>query len=168
MMVIDEVVESFTFALIHPTDLTANLLKVLGLLPDHDKNTYLISLLRILGTKKLDTLYAPADPQWWKHDSALVSGAAALLHLITFHNITYREFLLEWLTSSSGGGVGMSIAVRRAVVAVIAKHKPPFQQLFEKCLNQFADKLWIKHTPVLRQEGASSSIEIIEYPQRMG
>lgn len=160
----ENIVENLTFTLIYPTDRSSNLLNVLSILPDHDKRTYLTSLLRILSTQKLNTIYIPSDPDWWKHDSDLVSGAAALLQAITSQDETFREFLLEWLTSSSGGAVGESIGIRRAIIPVIAQDRLAFIQLFEKSLQQFSDKLWIKHTPVLRQEGPSISVEMKSHP----
>jgi telomere length regulation protein len=145
------VVEGLTHKLITPVDESLRLQKVVTLLPAHDKRSYLLSLLRVISTHLQST--HPGDGEvWWKYDESKVSGAAALLEKI-LHDDDFQSLLLEWLTSSTGGGVGEPIALRRAIMAVISQDELAFRELSEKLLQQFADKLWIKHTPIVRQEG---------------
>lgn len=145
--------------LITPQDDSAvRLRKLVVLLPVHDKRTFILSLLRVISTRHLQSdAFEDGDETWWKHDEAKVAGAAALLEKIVLHDDDYRSLVLEWLTSSSGGGIGEPIALRRAIMAVLAHEGLAFRGLFEKLLQQFADKLWIKHTPIMRQEGPSRS-----------
>jgi len=45
------------------------------------------------------------------------------------------------------------IEIRRAMVAVVAQNTESLAQVLEKAINQFGDQLYIKHTPMLQQEG---------------
>ena len=60
---------------------------------------------------------------------------------------------MEWLTSSSAAGVGEEVGIRRAVLAVVAQEKEDICTVVEKSINQFGDQLYIKHSPMLQQEG---------------
>lgn len=60
---------------------------------------------------------------------------------------------MEWLTGSSGAGLGEGVGIRRAAVAVIAQNKDDLVMVLEKSLGQFGDQLYIKHSPMLQQEG---------------
>lgn len=55
--------------------------------------------------------------------------------------------------SPNGGGVGEPIGIRRALVCVLSKDEVVLKGLLEKSLGQFGDKIWIRHTPIMRQEG---------------
>jgi len=132
--------------------------KLAVLLPVRDKRTFILSLLRVISSRHLQSdVSEGGDETWWKHDAGKVSGAAALLEKFVLHDEDYESLVLEWLTSGSGGGIGEPIALRRAIMAVLSHEDVLFRGLFEKLLRQFADKLWIKHTPIMRQEGPSWS-----------
>jgi len=160
------VVDGLVHRLTTPADDSALLQKLAVLLPVHDKRTFILALLRAISTRHLRSDTAEdGDETWWKHDEVKVSGAAALLGKFVLHDDDYRSLVLEWLTSGSGGGIGEPIALRRAIMAVLAHEGLAFRELFEKLLQQFADKLWIKHTPIMRQEGPSwSSIHSFCFP----
>jgi len=146
-------VEGLTYKLINPKDETLRLQKLVSILPAHDKRSYLASLLRVISTKHLQTTYQEDDDTWWNHDATNVSGVAALLGKFILHDDDFQSLILEWLTSSTGGGVGEPLALRRSIMAVVAQDELAFRELSEKLLQQFADKLWINHTPIMRQEG---------------
>lgn len=98
----------------------------------------------------------PTDTEnWWEQDSEIVGGVAAFLEKLIVPDEELPTIIQDWLLSSSGGGVGEPLALRRAIITVISKDTLVFREVFRKSLQQFADKLWIKHTPILRQEGAS-------------
>ncbi|TGZ84043.1 hypothetical protein EX30DRAFT_303421 [Ascodesmis nigricans] len=145
----DVLVELYTFAVVQ--DEKVHLLeKVLFPLLAHDKRTYFLSLLRIMA-QQFTQVYNTDEDEWWKEDAPQVSGAGALLSSIC-QDYVFRSHLVEWITSSSGGGIGQPISIRRAAFLVITQDPFAFQEVFEKILNQFADKLWIRHTPIMRQE----------------
>ena len=64
-----------------------------------------------------------------------------------------KGFVVAWLTSSSGAGIGWSIGIRRAVLAALAEDKESIITVLEKSLSQFGDQLYIRHSPILQQEG---------------
>ena len=73
------------------------------------------------------------------------------------NNQEFRKIqVVSWLTSSSGAGVGESIAIRRASVVALSVSKNDLEAIFEKSLQQFGDQLYIRHTPIMQQEGIYS------------
>jgi telomere length regulation protein len=64
-----------------------------------------------------------------------------------------RRQLVEWLTGSSGAGLGEGVGIRRAVMAVISQDRDDLVAVLEKSMSQFGDQLYIKHSPMLQQEG---------------
>lgn len=144
-------VEHFTVDVSREGQQTPRLENVLFTLPAHDKRTYLLSLLRLLA-RQFTEVYTAYEDNWWTEDARQVSGVGALLSNICSDDV-FKSLLIEWTTASSGGGIGQSIGLRRAALLVITQDSFTFQEVFSKSLNQFADKLWIRHTPVMRQEG---------------
>lgn len=129
----------------------------------HDKRTYLNSFLRVLSTSHLSTTYDEADENWHNDDAPIVAAAAALLGKLISDDDDFKEVLQEWITSSSGGGVGESLALRRAVMTVVKEDELLFRQVTEKLLSQFADKMWIARTMIVRQEGMFFSFLVFHF-----
>lgn len=148
----DSVVEGLVQILITPTDESIRLQKIVTSLPVHDKRSYMLALLRVISTNLRSHIKHDDHDAWWKHDATRVSGAAALLEKFLLHDDDFQSLIQEWITSSTGGGIGEPIALRRAIMAVISKNELAFCELSEKLLQQFGDQLWIKHTPIVRQE----------------
>ena len=88
----------------------------------------------------------------------IVSATAGVINTLVGQDMARKANLVTWLTSSTGAGMGDSIAIRRAVIAVLAQNRDNIVQVFEKSLSQFGDQLYIKHSPMLQQEGMLSSI----------
>ncbi|KAH8147261.1 uncharacterized protein LAJ45_08739 [Morchella importuna] len=162
----DDLVESLTYCHITLNTLP-KLHRLLSQLLSHEKRTYLSSLLRILSRKHLfnpqlfQSLEDPSenptgpdtfDAQWWKSDTPVVSQIAALLHIILGGDTTYRDLVVDWLVSSNGGGVGEPIGIRRALVAALNEDQDVLKVLLEKSMIIFGDSVWIRHTPIMRQE----------------
>jgi telomere length regulation protein len=87
--------------------------------------------------------------------STLVSAAAGAISKIAGSNETRKGHLVAWLTSP-GAGLGDGIGIRRAVVSAIALDKESIATVLEKSMNQFGDQLYVKHSPLLQQEGKQS------------
>ncbi|KAI5787132.1 telomere length regulation protein-domain-containing protein [Geopyxis carbonaria] len=126
--------------------------KLLSCLSAHGKRSYLISFLNELSDRNLKSAYPTSEKDWWQEDVSTIAGAAALLQRVMNNDEEFRDILMEWLTSGTGGGVGKSIAIRRVIITVLMSDQLSFRALFEKSMQQFADKLWIRHTPLMRQE----------------
>jgi len=152
---IDTVVESLTYRLIRSEDKSLRLQKLVLSFPAHDKRLYLNSLLQVISKRHFQQINLDFEEDWWKRDSTVVSGAASLLDKFILNDDEFRSLSMQWLTSTTGGGVGEPVALRRAIMAVIATDELAFRELFEKAMQQFSDKLWIRHTPIVRQEGLS-------------
>lgn len=111
----------------------------------------------MLSWKHLTSTTAPSgfNPKWWLEDAPKISQIAGLLNGIMGSNEDFRDLAVDWLVSPNGGGVGEPIGIRRALVCVLSKGEVVLKGLLEKSLGQFGDKIWIKHTPIMRQEGWS-------------
>lgn len=83
----------------------------------------------------------------------LVSAAAAVIQEAVGHDEARKSHLINWCASSSGAGLGDGIAIRRAVLAVLAQDKEAVTTVFERIMSQFGDELYIKHAAILQQDG---------------
>lgn len=147
-------------------DKSTQFANLLNHLPTFEQKNVLYSTLQVISREKLSTsIITEADSSWWKSDANLISGAAGLIKSMVSSAESRKTRLLSWLTSSSGAGVGESIAIRRAVVAVIAEDKSDIESLLERSMQQFGDQLYIRHTPTIQQEGnnVSSLLAIISH-----
>lgn len=131
----------------------ANFALMLSTLSIHDQKLCIDAALKILAKLFTAAPDAPYTPGWPSRDSELVGGAAAYLNVIIDGKTRRNLLLVSWLASLSGAGLGESIALRRVVLAVVAESKSELELAFEKTLQQFGDQLYIKHAPVMQQEG---------------
>lgn len=147
--------EALTYPHLRPPLSLSKLHYLLSLLQSHDKRTYLTSLLRVLSRKHLISTVSSSefDPKWWVEDVPKISQIAGLLNDVIGSNEDFRDLAVDWLISPNGGGVGEPIGIRRALVCVLSKGEVVLKGLLEKSLGQFGDKIWIRHTPIMRQEG---------------
>lgn len=83
----------------------------------------------------------------------MISAAAGTIKSLVADDTKYLSHLVAWLTSANGAGLGDTIGIRRAVLAVLSSDRDSIATVFEKSLSQFGDYLYIRHTPVLQQEG---------------
>jgi telomere length regulation protein len=118
-------------------------------LPRTEQCKVLFSVLKLFSAEHLDRL--------GRCDSAeskpIISAVAGALNRMLGADGNGRGHLLDWLTGSSGAGMGEGVGIRRAVVAVTSLNRDDIVTVLEKCLKQFGDQLYIKHSPVLQQEG---------------
>lgn len=87
--------------------------------------------------------------------SPVLSAVAGLLRNVTEGNQDCKNQLINWCTASAGAGLGDAIGIRRAVLSALSQDKDSMVTVLEKSLSQFGDQLYIKHTPILQQEGES-------------
>jgi telomere length regulation protein len=75
----------------------------------------------------LSKLHIPVEaserPSWWQDDSELISSTAGVLAGITLESDLLKQELIAWLTSTSGGGVGDGIGIRRAAIACLSNNQ---------------------------------------------
>ncbi|KAI9811374.1 MAG: telomere binding protein [Pycnora praestabilis] len=125
---------------------------LLSRLMGYDQRKFLSSILRIIPKRHLKSSSALNDSLTWREDSKAIGAAAALLNAIVDELPPLRDELGSWLTSNAGGGVGEDINIRRVVVTSLSRDEVRLQDILEKSMQHFGDKLYIKHTPVLHQE----------------
>lgn len=119
-------------------------------LPERRKFLYLI--LKLLSDLHLSSI----DDSDINEEYPAIWAAVGAIQLAIANNDDQRSNLVTWLTSASGAGVGERCSIRRAAVAALADHKESITTVLERSLNLFSDKLYIKHTPILQQEGELS------------
>jgi telomere length regulation protein len=123
-------------------------------LPSFDQRNTLYSVLKIATREYLSpTITTEDNSQWWKGDTCIVSAVAGLINLLIANDEARKNYLISWITNSSGAGIGDGIAIRRAVVASLVQDKCDMETILDKSIQQFGDQLYIKHTPTLQQEG---------------
>ena len=83
----------------------------------------------------------------------VISAVAGLIRKVTCDEPSQKSWIVSWLTGPVGAGPNANIAIRRAAFACLAEDEDTKYEIMEKSLNQFADDLYIKHTPMLQQEG---------------
>ncbi len=118
-------------------------------LPLADQRRVFFSTLKIFSEDYLSR-YGTCEPDEGKVAVAAVAGAIGSLIGV---DGTRRDLAVEWLTSSSGAGLGEGVGIRRAVMALISQDRDRIVSVLEKSINQFGDQLYIKHSPMLQQEG---------------
>jgi telomere length regulation protein len=128
-------------------------LDLLGSLPSTEQRNVLYAILKIASKEyfSLETT-TEANSKWWQSDMAAISAVAQLVNLVVDHNDGRKQHLVSWLMAS-GAGIGEGVAIRRATVAVLARDKSTMELMLEKNLQQLGDKLYIRHTPIMQQEG---------------
>jgi telomere length regulation protein len=90
------------------------------------------------------------------NQNTIVSAVSGVVNTAVQGDESRVNHLINWCTSSSGAGLGDGVGIRRAVLAVLAQSKDVITTVFEKSLSQFGDELYIRHSPVLQQNGMES------------
>jgi telomere length regulation protein len=132
--------------------------ELLGSLPSIEQRNFLYSCLKIASKGYLSSeITTEADSKWWQSNTVTISAVAGLINLVLGNDDVLKQQLLSWLTVS-GAGVGEGIAIRRAAIAVLTEDKNMMELLLEKNLQQLSDKIYIRHTPILQQEGMAKNL----------
>lgn len=122
-------------------------------MPAYEQKSFITRTIRLLNKRYLSAEENTTGSEWWKFNSSSVAAVAGFLQSMINGDTPRTDVLDSWLTSLNGSGVGESVAIRRSVVAVVAKDKHRIEQVLEKSMHQFGDQLYIKHTPSLQQDG---------------
>lgn len=128
-------------------------LKIMDLLPSSDQKKWLLAIIKHISTNSLTSI----DDSDTTADYPVIWAAIGAIRTIMGTNQARKALLADWLTSAGGAGIGDGCGVRRAVVGALAEDKDMLATVLEKCTNQFGDQLFIKHAPILQQEGKPSS-----------
>ncbi|KAL2200082.1 telomere length regulation protein-domain-containing protein [Corynascus similis CBS 632.67] len=117
-------------------------------LPQTEQRKVLYTVLKLLSADYLDRLGRCVSEE----SGLRISSVAGVLQKILGSNQSGRRDLVEWLTAASGAGIGESVGIRRAVMAIVSQDRDDLVTVLEKSLSQFGDQLYIKHSPMLQQE----------------
>lgn len=139
--------------LLEANDKPTAFLRLLDSLPNLEQKNLLQTLLKLIAKDYFSASVTSEDgSEWWKVDAILISGAASLINKVLSTD-QRKDYMINWLTGSSGAGISDGIAIRRAAIASISGNKNDLETILEKSLQQFGDQLYIRHTPTLQQEG---------------
>ncbi|KAK3939661.1 DNA replication checkpoint protein tel2 [Diplogelasinospora grovesii] len=119
-------------------------------LPVMEQRKVLSSILKLFSQEYLDRLGSCES----EGSSTLISAVTGALNSVVGFSDARKGHLVEWLTNSSGAGLGEGIGIRRAVLAALFQftEKDYMTDVLEKSITQFGDQLYIKHSPTLQQE----------------
>ncbi|KHE89962.1 hypothetical protein GE21DRAFT_700 [Neurospora crassa] len=121
---------------------------LLGHVPRSEQRKVLFSVLKTFAEDYLNRL-GTSDTEG---SNKMISAVAGAISAITMNDPERIAYLVEWLTGSSGAGLGDSIGIRRAVVAVVSQDRDSIVSVLEKSIAQIGDQLYIKHSPIVQQE----------------
>ncbi|KAL8947664.1 MAG: hypothetical protein Q9222_006084, partial [Ikaeria aurantiellina] len=111
------------------------------------KKTIIHSLLRILAEVHFQKSEKDTLPET---SSRKIGGIAQLLQQFLGNKKDLNDIILEWV---SGDSVVQPLRIRRAIIAAVAQDSDQLRNAFSNTLSLFGDKLYIKHTPILNQDG---------------
>ncbi|KAI4136343.1 MAG: hypothetical protein LQ341_005670, partial [Variospora aurantia] len=87
-----------------------------------------------------------------------IGCVAALLHRLVHGQKDLTDTLVEWLT---GEGVVEDLRTRRVVIGTLADDIDVLKTALSESLSNFGDKIHIRHTPILHQEGTTENVLLL-------
>ena len=105
-----------------------------------------------------DTYLSAVDTNDATEDYPAIWAAAGALKILTGKDEVRKDHLSSWLTASPGAGIGDGCGIRRAALAVLADDREALITVLEKSMSQFGDLLYMRHTPIVQQEGKKIAI----------
>lgn len=124
-------------------------LRLFGDMSQLEQKRVLYAVLKHLADTFLNKLGTADTPE----ATATVYASAGVIEQLIGNDEGRKNHLVVWLTNATGAGVGDSIGIRRAALAALAKDREAISTVLDKSLNLFGDELYIKHSPILQQEG---------------
>jgi telomere length regulation protein len=122
--------------------------RLLEQLPTHEQKKILFGVLKYAA----ETYFTPA-PDSTAVDATTVSAVAGLVKRVTDSSAVLHEQLVSWLLKNLAVGLINGIGIRRAVISVVAETSKYLTEILEKSISEFGDQLFIKHAPIIQQEG---------------
>ncbi|KAF3938557.1 hypothetical protein ABW19_dt0208717 [Dactylella cylindrospora] len=127
---------------------------LLSHLKEHEKRSYINTLLKILSQKYL-AVYAEGEKDYNKG----ISLVSKIIYEICTSDgglqKEYQDILLEWILVNGGPGAGESIGIRRAIIATMnasSEGSIVLQESLDSQVQTFSENLWIRHAPMIHQE----------------
>ena len=142
--------------------------RLLGQLTMNEQGAIIFSLLRIFWSRLPSFDADILDTNEETPAKKIAAGATALiLKLIKGYN-QCSTLLVDWLNGTAAISANRGIYMIRVVIAALAQDQgtlpellsdqsdqmlASLRELIEKSLSLFSDTLYIKHTPIIQQEG---------------
>lgn len=129
----------------------AKLQSLVRSLAAHEQRGFLLSTISLVSSRYLKN---PTSKQTLNNheDRKIVSVAAALLQtVVATDEETMVEYLSEWLLKAPS----VPTTLYRAVTTTMPAEER--EKILEQIWSKFADQIFVKHTPILQQEGINSS-----------
>ena len=123
--------------------------RLLEHLPAYEQKKILSGILRYAA----ETFFAPVTTDGALVDASTVSAVAGLVKRVTDDSPVLREQLAAWILKDLAVGLVGGIGVRRAAVAVLSEDPKSLSEILDKSLSEFGDQLFVKHAPIIQQEG---------------
>ncbi|KAL9604810.1 MAG: hypothetical protein Q9219_000258 [cf. Caloplaca sp. 3 TL-2023] len=117
------------------------------------RRAILYSMLRILVR-----LHWQSSGQPQGEGEQRIGVIAALLHEFIKDEEDLISIVPDWLTTE---GVLQDIQMRRAVVVALAQYPDSLKSALSDSLSTFGDKIRIRHTPILHQEGTTENLLLL-------
>lgn len=125
--------------------------RLLEQLPAHEQKKILSGVLKYASETYFSFSSISADST--AVDAAAVSAVAGLIKQVTGNSAVLHEQLVSWLLTNLAVGLINGVGVRRAAVAVVAENRKGLSEILDKSMAEFGDQLFIKHAPIIQQEG---------------
>ncbi|EXJ88295.1 hypothetical protein A1O1_05225 [Capronia coronata CBS 617.96] len=128
-------------------------------LPAYDQTGLFDAILRDLARRFLPgTLGTVKDRASLMSNSSTIGAVAAMVKGLVQNNAILEAHVIQWLTSTNGEYAGLGLDTRRAVIATLASHQDKLQEVLEKSLERFGNKIQIQHDPIVQQESTAQTI----------
>lgn len=137
-----------TDLLLHPTSGRTAFQGLFDQIPALEQKKILFAILNCLSA----TYLSPTDGAADQSTSSAVSAVAGLVAEVVRDDKILHGFLVSWLAAGSNAFTG-GIGIRRSVLAVLSKDRENLFTVLQTAVNNFGDQLFIKHAPILQQEG---------------
>lgn len=96
-----------------------------------------------------------ADSSLSVKEAQSVAGSIALLNsLVSLKETGFQEYLSSWLTRTPS----TSVNILRASIAALPVDEQGI--VLQKCWEQFGDKLYVRHAPIIQQESPDPSCNL--------
>ncbi|KAK1140063.1 telomere binding protein [Aspergillus melleus] len=137
-----------------------------GLLVEHDfSKQYGILFRHLRPTEQLsvvEAIFRDVEKNYFPFGRAnaseeVINGIAALCSIVLRGHTNLQAQLVDWLSKGQGSSI-RTAGLRRAVLATFAGQQDLIYTLLTKCLEQSADKFYIKHAPTTSQEANTQVI----------
>lgn len=151
-MNIETLIQNLYETLILESEEPSTISQLLDSMPPLDQRRVLTTILNILASK------LPGFSDESIEDYPLIWAATGVIKMVIGSSQVRKDHLVAWLTHTTGAGLGETCGIRRAAVAVLGGEKETITMVLEKSLNQFSDQLYIKHSPMLQQEGETKHV----------